>query len=78
MKQSVTKLQTIKCEIESVPPSTVAMVSSYTMEEDGLGDREVQVSSTRLQNYVILGNLKSYLAHLGESQANELTNCMNV
>lgn len=42
----------------------------------GLDNREVQVSSTRLQNSVILGNLKTYLAHLGESQANELTNLL--
>ncbi len=62
-----------ECEMGSVLTSTVAMVTSYTMEEDGLRNREVQVSSTRLQNSVILSNLRNFLDHLAESQVKELT-----
>ncbi|CAM4678617.1 unnamed protein product [Leuciscus chuanchicus] len=65
------------CVTASVPTSTVAMFTNYTMEEDGLCSREVQISSTRLQNSAILNDLKSYLAHLGESQAKELTDLLH-
>lgn len=65
------------CEIVSVPTPTVAMVASYVMEEDGLCNREVQVSSTCLQNSAILSNLKNHLAYLSTSQANELTDVLH-
>jgi len=53
------------------------MVTNYTMEEDGLCSREVQISSTRLQNSAILNDLKNFNAHLGESQAKELTDLLH-
>ncbi|KAL1246561.1 hypothetical protein QQF64_034606 [Cirrhinus molitorella] len=53
------------------------MVTTYTLEEDGLQNREVQVSSTRLQNSAIICNLKNYLAHLGECQDKELSELLD-
>uniref|UniRef100_A0A8C1PH44 Gypsy retrotransposon integrase-like protein 1 n=1 Tax=Cyprinus carpio TaxID=7962 RepID=A0A8C1PH44_CYPCA len=67
----------MNCETPKVPTSTAAMVTNYTMEEDGLCSREVQISSTRLQNSAILNDLKNYHAHLGESQDKALTDLLH-
>ncbi len=62
-------------ECSPLPASiaTVGVVANYSMEEDGLMNSAVPVSSTRLKNSAILQNLPHFLSHLTDEHSKDLT-----
>ncbi len=61
-------------ECSPLPASidTVGVVANYSMEEDGLMNSAVPVSSTRLKNSAILQNLPHFLSHLTDEHSKDL------
>ncbi len=67
-------------ECSPLPASiaTVGVVANYSLEEDGLMNSAVPVSSTHLKNSAILQNLPHVLSRLTDEQSKDLTKLLYV
>lgn len=51
----------------------MSVVSNYSLEEDGLMNKDARISSTLLNNSAILQDLPNFLSHLTYEQSKDLT-----
>ncbi len=67
-----------ECSLLPASSATVGVVANYSLEEDGLMNSAVPVSSTHLKNSAILQNLPHVLSRLTDEQSKDLTKLLYV